>query len=159
MPKSPMKKQREFKPGETIAFYNNGYRYHGEYLKTYDTGRCQVRSVNGNDFHIHPKQCRRLRPKKKEEPKERWLLREHGRETVFKSMYGARDAAKPGDGVSMVDRMLIVGKDEVVVSRDDLAKAWDAHVADTISGSIRLKATEYAFTNFCAALGLPGGTK
>lgn len=171
-----MTKRSPLAPGDKVVFYNNGFRYHGEVVRLYTAGKIQVRSINGNEYDIHEKQCRRLIPKPRKEKQERvevWgryrrsTLGGKGSTFSHSQVYNTREAAAKaqthgnnlikfeliGEPVHLVELLpgeTICPPGSVSVSREKLAEAseWCDKRKDQIGNK------NSWFENLCEALGL-----
>lgn len=70
--------KRAFKVGERVRFYDGDYSEIGVVKKLNDNGTLDVDEPGTGIWCLHPKQCRRLKPKRK--PRRVWMLAEAIRE-------------------------------------------------------------------------------
>lgn len=119
-----MTKSKEVRPlqvGERVRVYDT-YVQVGEIDAINTSGNIRIKS--GSAWY-HPKQCRRLKPRPKPQERvraERWVVT---RTDGLRIGYPSKSQAD-GDTLGMACRHFVeLRPAEVVVSRDDLAKAWD----------------------------------
>jgi hypothetical protein len=91
--------KHQFKVGDRVAVYDRGKRYVGniECADPYIMVRCDLRCDGGVLFRAHPKQIRKLKPKKKKITHEVWLnLYPNGVGNSYTTKQDADRAARPG---------------------------------------------------------------
>lgn len=135
--------KKELKVGDRVRVYGWVNMHHSPYTPRYggparvtyvdDAGQCHVEFDNecGIHYTAHPKQCRRLRKRERSEQRERasgWCAPPDSPPFIRK-LFPTREEA-----VACVHKnpihMVELRAGEAVVSRADLARAWDSKVAE-----------------------------
>lgn len=159
---TPRKPQEPLKAGERCRVYEGPNRYKGTVLP------CPVKSfpnavlvsldvdsciAAGQKWLGHRFQVRRLRPKKLEEKQERverWLAQGTA-DWDWRVFRTKAEAEKGSTGTGTTFHRLVECSDsERVISRAELAKAWDL-----AAGGKWVKSNSPFYLAFCTALGFP----
>ncbi len=132
----------KFSISDRVAVYSP-YRKLGTLVKK-EGIFCYVQLDRGDYSRMyHPKQLRKLKPKVKspaKAPREWDLIKQHDFRDV------AIGPPRPNDNKPI--RVTELPPGSVVVTREDLGKAWDTFMYPTHSGS-------FSFQSLCKALNLP----
>lgn len=143
-----MTKRSPLAPGDKVVFYNNGFRYHGEVVRLYTAGKIQVRSINGNEYDIHEKQCRRLIPKPRKEKQERRCCYVFNSSLEMLPKYGSVSTAITEKPFYESRHMTEIHPGETICPPGSVSVSREKLIAE-------IKARTVHWENIMEALGLP----
>ncbi|CAM6004916.1 unnamed protein product [Sphagnum balticum] len=146
---SVLKRGDKFKVGDRVAFYDNGCRYTNT-IREID-GQCTEQSILIGDSWYHPKQLRRLKPRAVKPPAQakarEWEL---SLGTNAPNVLAHGPILKSGERVHVIEKL----PNAVQVTREELEKAWDEHVAKYFYHDDGM-----VLDDFIKAIGLLGDSK
>lgn len=149
----------KFKPGDRVRVYQGSRMAVGEVQnepkQNFPCGVVVLLDAFDEDqnlarWHVHEKQCRKLRRREKKERvrHEWWILSAEGLDETYPSRKHAEEAGEAYDGNIAITHVVELPEGSAIVSRESLWNAW-TECAGKIPNMLMSD-----FPDFCKALGV-----
>lgn len=152
--------KRRFEAGERCKVYTSREKFKGKIDAVDPNGNLHVIEDGFYSCHedspFHPRQCVKLRSRKAEDAREpivRWLTEDESKIARERNAWVYLSKEEYIGGTRIVE----CPETSRVVSREDLAKAWDGEFAAHTNSTITVDKADKSgfFLSFCQALGFP----